>query len=287
MHRIVSAVATTALAAGIAVLVPGTAFAAGTAQQVAVHGGDAGLSLDRTSVPAGKVTFSVDTTSGVGSQVSMFTLANGATLRKVFADFKEEFSGGPKIAAQGTRDLNNDATFYGLADVSPRTPAKVTEVLLPGTYYLVDLGAMGSPSSLTATLQVTPPVPGSASSLAALGQAQVMMTAADRFETSSSVLPATGTVQVTNNGDTIHFMDFSPVAPGTTDGDIQAFFLGAGPNPFINGPSVGLDVIDPGRTALLSYSLPAGTYVMVCFVADAENGIPHALMGMHLVVTLG
>ena len=36
----------------------------------------------------------------------------------------------------------------------------------------------------------------------------------------------------------------------------------------------------------LSYDLPAGTYVLLCFVADDETGIPHAIMGMHQVVVL-
>jgi hypothetical protein len=32
--------------------------------------------------------------------------------------------------------------------------------------------------------------------------------------------------------------------------------------------------------------LPAGTYVMLCFIADDEAGMPHAVMGMHKVVHL-
>jgi hypothetical protein len=47
-----------------------------------------------------------------------------------------------------------------------------------------------------------------------------------------------------------------------------------------------LNVLSPGRTAQLSYKLPAGTYVLLCFVPDAETGEPHAAMGMHEVVTL-
>jgi hypothetical protein len=36
----------------------------------------------------------------------------------------------------------------------------------------------------------------------------------------------------------------------------------------------------------VAYHLPRGTYVLMCFVADDMTGIPHALMGMHLVIEL-
>lgn len=45
-------------------------------------------------------------------------------------------------------------------------------------------------------------------------------------------------------------------------------------------------VLSPGKHADITYNLPAGTYVLLCFVADDQSGIPHALMGMHKVVTL-
>lgn len=36
----------------------------------------------------------------------------------------------------------------------------------------------------------------------------------------------------------------------------------------------------------MAYNLPAGTYVLLCFVADDVTGMPHALMGMHKVIQL-
>ena len=36
----------------------------------------------------------------------------------------------------------------------------------------------------------------------------------------------------------------------------------------------------------MSYNLPKGTYVLLCFVADDLTGMPHAIMGMHKVVVL-
>ena len=36
----------------------------------------------------------------------------------------------------------------------------------------------------------------------------------------------------------------------------------------------------------MTYDLPRGTYVLLCFVADEVTGEPHAVMGMYLVVEL-
>jgi hypothetical protein len=76
-----------------------------------------------------------------------------------------------------------------------------------------------------------------------------------------------------------------------TDDDIQKFFDTnndpAVQPPFAqDGPSIEMGVQSPSRQADISYRLPAGTYVLECFVADDLTGEPHALMGMHKVVTL-
>lgn len=116
----------------------------------------------------------------------------------------------------------------------------------------------------------------------------VKLTSADRF-VSPHTLPADGTITVKNVADTIHFMGISPVKKGTTDKQIQDFFdSGAPVQPpfFVDGPSVGMDVLSPGRQLELTYKLPAGTYVLMCFIADEMTGIPHAVMGMHKVVIL-
>ncbi len=119
------------------------------------------------------------------------------------------------------------------------------------------------------------------------GHATVKLTSDDRFE-SPDLLPKAGTITVRNISDTIHFMAVSPVKPGTTDAQIQQFFDDPqGPPPFAaEGPSIEMGVLSPGRSADITYQLPAGTYDLECFIADDESGMPHAFMGMHKVVTL-
>ena len=41
-----------------------------------------------------------------------------------------------------------------------------------------------------------------------------------------------------------------------------------------------------GQSSLLTYSVPAGTYLLQCFVPDGTTGIPNTLTGMHAVVVI-
>ncbi len=42
-----------------------------------------------------------------------------------------------------------------------------------------------------------------------------------------------------------------------------------------------------GATEWIAVDLEAGTYILACFVADIESGVPHAFFGMVDVVTVG
>ena len=77
----------------------------------------------------------------------------------------------------------------------------------------------------------------------------------------------------------------------TLDAQIQAYFdsKGSGHPPalFLPGyPSAGNALVSPGNNILVTYNLPRGTYVLLCFVADPTTGKEDALMGMHKVITL-
>lgn len=116
------------------------------------------------------------------------------SLGKLLADAKDEFSSEPATAAKGTRELNRDGRFFGLALVVPGHPETVTENLQPGTYWLGDVAnaiGAGKPAQL-----------------------------------------------------------------------------------------VRLTVRPFGRSGF------RGTRMLLCFVADDMTGIPHAIMGMHLVIHL-
>jgi hypothetical protein len=258
-----------------------------------VVGNGSAAHIDHATIQSGSIRFAVSSTNapnpnGGGSNVTLFQPINGATVSRVLHDLQDEFSQYPKLAADGTRELTADARILGLADVIPGTPAVVTEFLSPGTYYLMDLGNNPTGPPTLTTLTVRPAGAHIEQDSDLRSQETVLATSADRFVAPRD-WPHQGTYTFKNTSDTLHFMSISPVKAGTTDAQIQAFFdhPTGGPPPFFrNGPSVGNDVTSPGQQLQLSYSLPAGTYVLLCFIADEKDGMPHVFMGMHLVVTL-
>lgn len=256
---------------------------------VSVVGNGSHVSVSHHVLRAGRVTFSVASTSKNGSSITLFRPRHGHTLNEVLGDVGEEFSQDPATAAKGTRDLVHDMSAYGLADVSSNRGARVTRQLPAGVYYLMDLGtppASGRPETTRVVVHRHSGYHAVADR--AHARAVIKMTSADRFLVSGS-MPARGTVRVANRSDTLHFVTFQRVKPGTTDKQVQAYFTSAssGPPPFaLQGPEMGTDVLTPGKALQLTYRLPRGTYVLMCFVADDKTGMPHALMGMHRVVTL-
>jgi hypothetical protein len=266
-------------------------------QQVRVTGTGSSVKLSTRQVFAGSIRFTVATTNpagpgGGGSQISLFRLKPGKTLPDLFAALKEEFSNTPSVAAKGTRDIVATAIVRGLADVVPGHPETVTETLTAGTYYSMDLA--NPPTSAPPRLTRLSVVTGGRhiaqhSDLAS----QVSVSTVDEHFIAPKVWPHKGTYTFANRAHTIHFMQLQPVAPGTTDAQIQRIFTtppppgASGPPPgFLAGPTGGNDVVSPGYSLQLTYDLPRGTYVLLCFVADDRTGMPHALMGMHEVIVL-
>ncbi len=246
------------------------------------------VAIVQTTIQAGIDTFVVTTNNhtGNGSDITLFQIRNGVSGSQVAAELRDEFSQTPATAARGTRELDRDITAYGLADLSEGTTVKVTANLLPGTYYLMDLGNFtGTGNPVFTRLTVTAGAPRGPLH----GDVGVHATGGDRFAAPSS-WPHQGTLVFANDDSTsIHFMDLQRVKPGTTDAQVQSYFDSNSQQPpsfGLPGPSEGVDIVSPHITVSMAYNLPPGTYVLLCFVADDSTGMPHALMGMHKVVTL-
>lgn len=266
------------------------------AQWVSVTGTGRSVTLDTDTVHAGSIHFKVSTTNasspnGGGSGITLFKINAGHDLKTVFRDLRLEFSQDPKRSAKGTRELTEDATFYGLADVTVGHDIVATTTLSSGTYYLVDLASVDPTKEdpQVTTLRVREGR-GYEQDSHLRSQVVVKGTSDDRFQVSSTHWSKKGTFTWVNTSDTLHFAILQPVKPGTTDEQVQKYFESgsqAEPDFLVQGPGGGADVVSPGRSEQISYDLPKGTYVLLCFVADDKTGMPHALMGMHKVVTLG
>ena len=222
---------------------------------------------------AGYISFRVRSTDAtMGSDIVLLQPKAHATLANVLTGFKEEFSTDPKVSAKGTRDLNRDARFCGLAQVERSSPATVTQYLKKGSYYLFDLSRY--PAVALHVTRLTVRWAGATHHRPPAYSATVKLTSSDRFVTPGTLV-AKGTVRVRNVSDTVHFMALMRVKKGTTAAQVQTYFdSGAqGPPPFAQaGPGVGMGVQSPGRQARLTYDVPAGTYVMLCFVAGRQDG---------------
>jgi plastocyanin len=262
-------------------------------QTVDVTGTGSSVKLSRSWVYAGSIRFVEHTTNpstaqGGGSQIVLFQLKRG-TLSQFFADVQKEFSQIPAVAAEGTRNLTRDATFLGLGDITTKTPETITENLTPGTYYLLDAAnpPTGKPPALT-TLTVRPG--GRNIEQDSDLHSAVLVTTPDKRFRAPRVWPSSGTYTFRNVSDDVHIMEILPVKAHTTDAEVQAYFSGpqSGPPPFglVGRPSAGNDAVSPGRSIQVTYHLPPGTYVLVCFVADDQTGMPHVAMGMHEVIVV-
>lgn len=295
MRRVFTGVTTVAVAAGVAVMAGAAPASASTPapQTVQVTGDSTGLHFSRTHVAEGNITFNISTTNAEnGTGVTLFRFKKGATFATLDQGLLEEFGQVPNVnPGQGTIDLLRDVTIYGVADVQAGTPVSATVNLNEGVYYSFD----SSGTTLPTAQNVTRLVVGEGSDRAPsqlpgwLHSASVDMTTSDRFQVRGE-LHAKGSILFSNVSDTLHFADITPVAPGTTDAQVQAFFDSgsqAQPPWALNGPSISTDVLSPGKQVVLHYNLPKGTYVLLCFVADDKTGMPHALMGMHKVIHLG
>src|SRR4051812_19887941 len=260
-------------------------------QTVRVVGTGHSVRLSRHWVYAGSIRFKVSTTNpsgpnGGGSSITLFKVKRGHTLRQFFAALQKEFSRNPKPAPKAPRPPRHSAPFRGLADVTDTSETVTQRLAATGTYYAMDLSAPPSSGPPTLTRLHVRPTRHRIEQDSDLASNVHVRTAHDRFHT-RRVWPHRGTYRFTNRDDTIHFMGIIRVKRGTTDAEIQkALTSQSGPGPFLPGPSGGNDVVSPGRTLQVTYNLPKGTYVLICFVSDEETGMPHALMGMHKVVIL-
>jgi hypothetical protein len=260
-------------------------------QTVNVAMSNSGFTLP-AQVNAGFVTFATTTADPTGHALQGFRLNAGVTQAKALQDLKQATSTTPSVSAAGITATTKDITAVGGATVDPLTPVQVTIPLTAGTYYFLDFNQLFAPGHQVTlqTMQVTGAFDGDTP---AHGQEIVQTTANGRPRfTAPSSLNTTGTFLISNQADEIHEAVFQRVNSGVTDTAVQTFFNAAAQNqkptsnPFAEQGMRGAGAISPGRTELLHFSPPAGSYSLECFVPDDKTGVPHAFLGMHQVVAL-
>jgi hypothetical protein len=240
------------------------------------------------SFQAGRVKLSLKAV-GNEREVEVVSFKHGYTFKDLRADLlafgESEGQNGPTKA--GLRHLNhavNHTHLYGGLDTVPGSPEKAV-LTLPkaGTYYLYnDSGNLPADAK---KLTVSGP---EANRAKPKSSATVKAISAKRFR-GATTLPAHGTITFKNvSTNSPHFLDLLHVKQGTTRKQVIDF-LNSGSQaepPFGLNGQAGTDVVGEGQSQTLSYKLPKGEYIELCFFPDLQTGMPHALMGMVRVVHL-
>jgi hypothetical protein len=239
---------------------------------------------------AGRVAISLVAVGGE-RKFDVGSLKKGFTFKEVRADllaFGEKDGSGKNgsTPASALKDLNrviNNTHLYGGLDALPGQHLRGTVVLpTAGTYVIFnDSGELPSnPTLLTVTgPEVKRAAPGSTATVTAL--------TTRRFG-GAKTLPAKGTITFKNDStESPHFLNLIHVKEGTTKNQVfTALTSSGGPPSFLLKGQANTDTLGKGFSQTLTYNLPKGEYVELCFFPDPKTGMPHALMGMIGIVHL-
>lgn len=173
----------------------------------------------------------------------------------------------------------------GFGTTAPGKSATVTQVLEPGTYYVVDTesgqGSEKQNSRLggVAKLEVT-----GEQSTAELPETDASITAKDFSFDVSGITAGTNRLTFENAGEQLHHVIAMPLAKGATIEQAEKFFTSEGepdgppPVDFENG--VNTAVIDGGEAQVTELDFKQGKYALICFISNRDGGPPHVAMGM-------
>jgi hypothetical protein len=237
----------------------------------------------------------VDSDGNGGMDVVLVKPMNNKTIADVERHIGDQQ--GPNGAAS-TRWLTANAQIFGGTGIEGKGTTD-TDVELPaGRVYAVDTNAIFAaaaakkdPTSAPKRLLTIAGLPYQ-SQLPRISST-ISTTSSDTFQVTSTHL-GSGQYLIRNISDTLHFVVFQPVKPGTTDADMtraanqeQSGGMPT-PDPTLHSKTgVNSDVLSPGRNEIFdSALLTPGTYDLECFIADDHTGMPHFFMGMHKIVVI-
>ena len=240
-----------------------------------------------TTFAAGRVDLTLNAVGG-DHTIQVASFKKGYTfhdLRTDLAAFGESQGPGGNVKA-GLKHLNNAVRhthLYGGLDADNGTLRG--SVVLPKAGKYVVYNDSGELPAQPKWLAVTGPAVKRANPNSS---ATVVATSAKRFA-GAKTLPARGTITFKNaSTNSPHMLILQHVKTGTTRKQVLQFLQsGAQGNPAFGLPGgANTDIVGEGNAQTLSYKLPKGEYIELCFFPDLKTGMPHALMGMVAVVTL-
>lgn len=191
-------------------------------------------------------------------------------------------------ATESMPEFYMETFFGGGVAILSGTEAWVVVDLTPGAWHATTMQG----TTLAVPFEVTGEFPADAAN----PEANVIL---DMFEMDFSIeegefVAGDNTVTIKNSGAQPHFTEVLSVPDGTTEEQVAALF-----DSFMTGTPAadGLDETammpvafvpeqSGGTQVTVQLSLEAGTYLLTCWVTDPETGMPHAMLGMHELITV-
>jgi hypothetical protein len=240
------------------------------------------FNLSAASVPSGPVAITLINQGAQEHQATLVRLKDTE-----FSAFSQA------VAANGAEAaLAGGTALSGPNAVAPGQSGEVTALLTPGDYALVCLipgppdGKSHAEHGMIAALTAEQPI--GATSLPAAPNGTIAMGPNDQM---AFAMPpgfnGRGTYAVTNQGTQLHEAAFYKLADGKTQADVVNFFESGGSGaPPVTGAG-GVTALAPGGTVTTQLNLVSGSYVVMCFLPDPNNGFtPHFLEGMITTVNI-
>ena len=246
--------------------------------QLTVTDAKAGITGIPSSIPAGQYNLNLKTTLPDGN-IQLAKIGSDYSVQQLFADVPVVFgppSAGFKAAAER---FYSRTEFLGGRTLS----GSYSTFLTPGNYIVTDTDT-GKYTPFTVTAAAV--VANYPAANLDIGGLMGMKNGKDTFSwVVSGNYAKSGVLKFSAlNGDEPHFLAVSILHPGKTIAQCAAY-QGTGPAPCDELLTTGL--ISPLTSMTIPYHFAkAGTYVIACFVPDADTGMPHAEMGMVATLTL-
>ncbi len=172
----------------------------------------------------------------------------------------------------------------GVGTVPPGQTATVTEVLEPGTYYLVDTESAGDDGPPNARNGGVAKFEATGDGGGELPATDAKITADEYSFQSSGIAPGKNRLTFENAGDELHHIIAVPVRKGAKFSDVRKVFTSEqppkGPPPVDFEALQGTAVIDGGEEQVTELDFEPGKYALVCFIADRAGGPSHVAKGM-------
>lgn len=220
------------------------------------------------TIPAGlvKITMKNNTTANTDGQ--LVRVEGEHTDRQVLTEF------GRAIRGRAVADWF--IPEGGVGTVNRRKTETVTQVLQPGTYYV--LGGDQPPKSAPARFVAT----GAAQGTLPASRSVIEMRDYGYRVKGAPLRSGLQQVEVRNVGRNFHHVLAARLRPGATAAQVRRFLLTEKGRPPFAGQGQDLEtaVLDTSVSQIGPAKLKRGRYAFFCFVADRKGGPPHVAKGM-------